>query len=135
MPKTTVSGQTGGTNHAKGADGNAIYRKQYVRCTLSDADKARLKAAKLTSAQLMKIFQDFVDAGHKVSMQFEAENDCYGVYATQNDQTHGNYPFCLTARGPDIEKALAVLLYKHTEMLAGDWASGQVVRSDADGWG
>lgn len=123
-----------GTNHGSQASGWNQYRKVYVRCTLSDADKERLKNDKTTSTKIMETLQRFADEGHKVSMQFESENDCYGVYATQSDETHGNYKFCLTARGPDIFKALLVLFYKHYEMLAQDWSVGQTVRTD-DGWG
>jgi hypothetical protein len=73
--------------------------------------------------------------GYKISMQFEGNNDCVGVYATIADETHTNYKFCLTARGPDTFKALLSLFYKHYEVLNEDWVTGQQSNANSDGWG
>ena len=132
------SGRTGhraGTNDQLTNNASTLYNKTYVKLKLTDADKDRLRASDWTAEKVLFTLDKMVSDGYKISTQFEGNNDCVGVYATIAEEPHRNFKFCLTARGPDVMKALLSLFYKHYEVLAEDWPTGQQGNAASDGWG
>lgn len=107
----------------------------WVECDLGEDHKKHLKSLKVTAEKTMQGLDSLVVEGYKLSMSFETKNDCVGVYLTQPKPEGQEYTVCLSARGPSLDKALMVLLYKHFEMLQGDWSGKVKAGSYIDPWG
>jgi len=115
--------------------GKSYTQSRWVSCELADSDKKHLKSVKVSHEQIFSSLAQLIDDGYRLSLGYEERNDCVGVYLNAPKNPSVEYTMCLSARGPDIEKALTVLMYKHFEMLKGDW-SGKVDKSGAiDPWG
>jgi len=64
-----------------------------------------------------------VDSGLKLTISYDGANQSYIASLTGRPDISGNEPFtcCLSARAGTFEQALAVLVYKHYDMLHCDW--------------
>jgi hypothetical protein len=71
--------------------------------------------------------------------KFSAKRDHYGggiqVALTCNLDTSQDFGLCLTARAPDFFSALALAVYKHGELLGGEWFAHYKVSQEPDEWG
>jgi len=64
-----------------------------------------------------------VDTGLKLSVSYDGANQSYIASLIGRPDIAGNQPFtcCLSARSGTFEETLAVLVYKHFDMLHCDW--------------
>lgn len=66
---------------------------------------------------------DSLAAGLKFTLTYDGGNQCYIASLSGRPDTLGQRAFtcCLSARGGTFEEAIAVLIYKHSVRLGGDW--------------
>jgi len=64
-----------------------------------------------------------VEEGRKFGLSYDADGDFYlATFTAHGKETIGLQDrYCLTARAPVAEQAMALLCYKHYVMLEGDW--------------
>jgi hypothetical protein len=75
---------------------------------------------------------ELVPNGWKLSVSFDAENDCYIVSLTQRDEDDINHNICVVSRSGDPYEALWIGFYKISVM-----ADGKKLPTEAvdDNWG
>lgn len=107
----------------------------WVECDLNEEHKKHVKSLKMGPDKIIQGLDTLIGEGYKVSMMFEEKNDCVGIYCTAPRQEGQDFVMCLSARGPSVDKALMVLVYKHFEMLNSDWTGKLKAGSYIDPWG
>lgn len=107
----------------------------WVSCDLDESEKKHLKANKMPGEQLVNALSQLVDDGYKVSVSKDEKNDCVGAFLTAPKVLYDNQNVVLSSRGPDVDGALRVLMYKHFEILKGDWGKKIGKGGVLDPWG
>jgi len=76
------------------------------------------------NTQWWAILQDELAAGLKLTLVWDGANDCFIASLTGRPDIDGQRPWttCLSARAGEMDTALALLTYKHTEVTGGDWS-------------
>ena len=66
---------------------------------------------------------DALAAGLKFTVSFDGGNSCYIASLTGRPDSVGMRAFtcCLSARSGTFDEAVALLIYKHSALLQGDW--------------
>lgn len=59
--------------------------------------------------------------GMAFSLKFDAENDCFFASYSGAGVSGSNERYVLTARSSSWAEALALLVFKHTELMGGSW--------------
>lgn len=67
--------------------------------------------------------QDELASGLKLTLVWDGANDCFIASLTGRPDIEGEQEWtaCLSARADNMTTALALLLYKHTQVTGGDW--------------
>jgi hypothetical protein len=106
-------------------EGGVRTPPQFVKYRMTDEE---IKAAQDTVDNLsdvMEIIAQFCDLGYK----FSASHDDYGggtqVFLTPSKPENPNYGWTLSARGPSLVAAFAVLVYKHFTLFGQEWPKEQ----------
>lgn len=75
------------------------------------------------STKVQRSIEDTLGTGLKMSLTFDLTNSCYVASFSGRPDVEGEYAFVavLTGRSSTLAEALAVLVYKHEEMLHWDW--------------
>jgi plasmid maintenance system killer protein len=115
--------------------GKSFSPTRWVSCELADSDKRHLKTLEVDWSTIMGSIERLISDGYRLSLGYEEKNDCVGVYLTAPKDTVPGFSVSLSARGPDVQRALLVLNYKHFEMLGGDWSGKVDTRGEIDPWG
>jgi len=114
--------------------GNGDKFGKFVVCNLSDEDKVSVKAHLYEDAGVVGFLEACIHDGYKVSVSWDERSDCCAVFMTCTRQGSEDVGWTLSARGPDVCKAITVLAYKHIELLAGGWKEGKTAQN-RDAWG
>lgn len=101
----------------------------FIDVRLLAADKDHFKDW-VTSFDMVML-DDLLAEGLKLSLSFDAETDTYLACLTSDHHAGPNLRCVLPARAGIWEQAIALVVFKHVEMLGGDWgryrpASGRV---------
>lgn len=69
------------------------------------------------------LLQDELACGLKLTLVWDGANDCFIASLTGRPDIEGMHSWtaCLSARASSMNTALALLVYKHTEITGGDW--------------
>ena len=107
---------------------------QFVQCELSDKDRKAVSETLFDDGAAIDFIITMCFAGVKVSLSYEAQNDCYGCYLTGTERSLPSFRgLCLVGRGPTLVGAVCVASYKHFRLLGEDWRSGADQKS-GDKW-
>lgn len=96
----------------------------FVQITLLESDREPFDIWLSGGPQTVRRELDnSLSSGLKLTVTFDGGNQCYIASLTGRPDVNGERAFtcCLSARGGTFEEALAVLVYKHAEMLHRDW--------------
>ena len=110
------------------------WQKTFVECNLDKAAKEATKTYIADTDRLWGVFEQFLLDGYAVKLSYDARSDAIGAYSTHSDPKHPSYPYCLTARAPDVMSAIGVLLYKHYVMLDASWQNHAQREFTPDQW-
>lgn len=107
---------------------------KFVRCELSDDDKAEL--ARAVSSETIVPFDaiGLVEQGYKLSLSHDKKGNCFIASATDRRVGSKSENYCLSARAANAPAALCALYYKHSVLLDGNWEQ-EVDNRPADLWG
>lgn len=123
------------TTPKKSQSGRGFPETAWVKCDLSDEQKNFLKGQEVSDAELMEGMAALAGEGYKISLSYDQRSDCIGVYITSPEKARNGALQCLSARAPSMAQAVAVLLYKHYTLLAGDWGTAAGIEGSKDKWG
>lgn len=107
---------------------------RFVRCELTDAEKAHCKAQAWKPDEVFSVLGDILTEGYKVTVVWEKANECYGAWLICTLEEHRHSGFILSARGPSLLAAMAVLMYKHFTKLDAQWPTEET-QGPRDQWG
>lgn len=94
---------------------------QWIDITLTKAEKEGLKKAFNDTAGGFDCLSEICADGLKMSLSWDARNECYAVFLIPASDDHINVGCILTARSDEPWKAVFAAWYKHTKVLKKDW--------------
>ena len=101
---------------------NAGEDSEFVQLELTVKEKEALRAFGATSDELDGYIKDFLDNGNKITLKWDDRNTCYVAFGFPGvDTVNGGY--ILTGRGGAPSRALRELVYKHAQILGGEWGN------------
>jgi hypothetical protein len=80
------------------------------------------------------VFDALVE-GLVLGCRWDEANQCYLATFTGAGVSNSNERYVLTARSGDFSEALALLVYKHTVLMAGDWGDFRPRTGQLRQWG
>lgn len=90
---------------------------EFVNMSLNEAQKDQFHAwYKDAGSHAYDELDALLPAGYKVSLSHDENNSCVIATLTCKEPTDPNYGYCLTSRGPDMWTALALCVFKTTEL-------------------
>jgi len=96
----------------------------FIQCSVKDSEREEYDLW-LSEAgdKVWRELDDALGTGLKLTLSFDAGNDCYIASFTGRPDLVGSVAWtcCLSGRGGTFEEALAVLIYKHAALLHYDW--------------
>jgi hypothetical protein len=109
----------------KNVDNGAKQPPQFVKFRMSEEQIKQAQDTVDGLSDVMAIIGEFCDAGYK----FSASHDDYGggtqVFLTPSKSDNPNFGWTLSARGPSLVAAFAVLVYKHFTLFDQNWPKDQ----------
>jgi len=111
------------------------WEVQFVQCELDKSTKETVKKWDVKYEATLDGFERLITEGYKVSISRDKYHDCVGVFMTMPDGSHPSHGYCLSARAPGILDAIKVLVYKHFQILDGDWGTINNQPQSRDSWG
>lgn len=97
--------------------------KGFLDVALDAEMKADFRSRKYEAEDLFGELDRLIDDDYKLSVSKNKNGGGTQVFLAVNDPSKEYAGYLLSARGPDSETAVAVLLYKHLIVLEGDWAN------------
>jgi hypothetical protein len=105
-----------------GAEARNRYNPpQFIKRRLTDKELEAAKAAADTYSDVGEIFGQMIDEGYKVSASHDGWGGGVQVFMTTGDADSENYGYTLSARGPNLIAAVAVMCYKHYTLFLTRW--------------
>jgi len=98
----------------------------FINVRISDEDKAAFDLwAAETESTMWVDFQELVAKGFKFSLSYDGKGDFYlATFTAAGRALIGiDLRCCLTARAPEWEVAIHLLMFKHEVMARGDWGT------------
>lgn len=96
----------------------------FADIVLSESDKEKLAAESLLPDDFVGVLEYFHSHGYKVSLSPDKAHSCIIATITGVEDDCLNVGYSLSGRGPNLEKAVAVLWYKHAVLaVEGVWAN------------
>jgi hypothetical protein len=106
-------------------DSKATYSKGkiadvvFVNYSITDDDRKFLKSQQWALDDFDSAVLKIVEAGYKVSMQYDTRNSCYACFIIAQDSEHENAGYILTGRGSSPSKAVKQAIYVGFHILEG----------------
>jgi len=83
----------------------------------------------------VQLLVDALGEGLAYTLKWDAENQCFISSFTGAGVDKSNERYCLTSRSDNINEALGLLIYKHVELLRGDWGAYTPKTRNVRKWG
>ena len=94
----------------------------WVNVTIPASDKVKVDEYNAT-AEYANDFADLVTSGHKVTVAYDADNECFVATTFQTDTASPCAGLMVSQRSNDIWRALVKLVYAHSQLLPTDYSS------------
>jgi len=97
----------------------------YVQCSLSETDREGYEVwLSENPTAVPALLVDILASGLKLTAVWDGANQCFIASLTGRPDIAGGTLFTctLSARGGTLDEAIAVLVYKHTEVCGEDWS-------------
>jgi hypothetical protein len=107
----------------------------FIECELDESERTTCREWATDTSVVFNALQQAVDDKFTVKLAYDRSNECYTAYMSGHWQM--NQPdkdWTLTGRGSTTYRALATVLYKHFEVLGGDWAEHKTSPSREVNW-
>lgn len=119
-------------NTGKTAGGNSFSDYNFIRYSPTVQDKAAVKTFIASGVDPMSALMDILENGYKLSLSFDAKNDCFIASLTCNATADTNFKSILTGRGADPTTAIYWLAYLHFHRFDGVWVEDTMGGWDLD---
>jgi len=96
----------------------------YVQCDIGEAEREAFDIWLSESATLVEhLVVDALACGLKLTLVWDSKNECFIATLTGRPDINGEAAFTcsLSARAGDMPTAMALLVYKHREVMGEDW--------------
>lgn len=108
--------------------------QRFVRAELSQEEKASLRSWRASGTfDLFDGVQTMLEEGYRLSLKFDAYNECMACFVSHTDPEHENFGLILVGRGKFGESAMVEALYKHLHLCDTHWPDPDV-KSGYDTW-
>lgn len=95
----------------------------FLTLRLTEEQFGEVDATKVTAAQLMTSLAAVVESGIGFSLNYNSERETANATFMDKRSDSKMQNTALSAFGEDVADALKILLYKHLNVLQGDWTS------------
>lgn len=120
---------------AKGKRTGFVTSIKFVDMELTADGKAAFKQWPFTHDSLISYVETRGNEGYKLGVSYKPDRGAWIASLTCVDKASPNFEYCLSAYGGDWLQAIAVLAYKDTVLLAGDWAAKHELEHNEDNFG
>ena len=95
----------------------------YLKCNITKEEKEQFHewAEKAGMENILSTIARLVDADYKFSVKTDSYGGGVQAALTCADPNNEDQGLCLTARAPDFENAIMLLMFKHIELLRSEW--------------
>jgi hypothetical protein len=94
---------------------------KFVNYELDKTAQASCKAWSIDASALFDGILKMCEVGYRFTLKYDHYSKAYACFVQQTEDKGKNSGYILTARGSTPEKAVKQALYKHYEVMAGDW--------------
>lgn len=102
---------------AQSADGG------FIEVELDEEERGLCRQWVTDCDTLMNLVQQLADDAYTMKVVYEHRNDCYAAYISGHwERNKPDARWTLTGRGSTVSNAIRQALYKHYEVLKGDWS-------------
>lgn len=106
---------------------------EFVRCELSDDQKAFVKANIPALTVIFEQLEELVADNYKLTISYDDTADCYSAFLIGKENQVSNAGYMLSAYAPVLNGCLALLLYKHFTVLKQEWG-GKAGKTSENSW-
>jgi len=106
---------------------------RFVDVKLSHEERVAFSTRAYSAEELVTGLQRLTDAGYRVGCSWSGDTQSYTVSLTCRDSGSPNHGQCMTSFARTLDKAVALALYKHTEVTRGVWLGEGGADSEAFG--
>lgn len=108
-------------NNAREEATPAIGQLTFLNLRLSEDQLKEMDGLKATPAQMMTSLAAIIEGGLAFSLNYNADRETANATFMDKRDASPAKGFALSAFGTDVMDALKILLFKHLNVLAGDW--------------
>ena len=101
--------------------GQGLGPLTFLNLRLSEAEMDAMDETKATPAQIMSSLAAVVEGGLAFSLNWNSERETANATFMDKQEASPCKGYALSAFGVDVLDALKILLYKHLNVLGGDW--------------
>jgi len=120
---------------SKGEKGRAAWEVDFVHLELDGQQKKAVQTWDTSGEATFKALSDCTLAGWKLSLVFDARNDCYIGSLTSPKMEGQGRQVCFSGRGPDLMAAMRVMAFKLVYVLDGDLQTLRETAEARSQWG
>lgn len=117
------------TSNSKKSSGNEKSGDRmppaFIKYRLSEEELAQAKNAAAEYSDVGEIIEGFIAEGYKFSCSHDNWGGGTQVFITPQTGDNRNVGFTLSARGPELIPAVAVLCWKHYTLFGQEWPKEQ----------
>lgn len=107
----------------------------FIECELDEEERGLCRQWITSGEQLLEIMQQLCDDKFTLKVGYEPRNDCYAAYISGHwVQNKPDAKWTLSGRGSTASNAIRQALYKHYEILKGDWSEHKTGVSRERNW-
>ncbi len=133
MAKKQYGWENSGTPERKERPANVSKQgDEFVQLELSTEQKRDLKVTYENIVTLSLAVDEMLEAGIKLTLKTDNRGNGYVAFAFA-DPDSDNAGFILTGRGGSSTRALRELVYKHVNILGGEWSQYRSRAADVGG--
>lgn len=99
----------------------AVEYKGFVQVQLGEADITLLSSEVLNSEDLITMLTSICAERYKLAITINDDDDGYRATLQDVSDDRTSRGWMLSAEGPTVPLCIAVLSYKHTVLMGGDW--------------
>lgn len=112
--------RTGGTRSATRNSADS----EFINLELDKKQTASYREWRNDLENVLNLWLELVEAGYRVNSKYDDYSSACAVFIIPTESTE-NGGYILTGRGSTPYRALTEALYKHSEILHGDWSQGR----------
>lgn len=126
------------SNTGKAPSNNSPEWGGFIDVRMEEQDKLDFGIwSEQNAEQVWVDFLDLLGSGFKFGLSYDAQGDFYlATFTAHGKELIGlDDRYCLTARAPNWETALALLVFKHLIMTRGNWGAYRPKQRQIDNFG